>query len=160
MIIRNATANDLTAIYTINQDNVPHVGQVDMDWFKKYLELAHHFRVVEVDQKVFGFMVAMLPTTDYKSENFLWFKKNYDSFIYVDRIAISKKHIGKGYGRFLYDDLTKSTKHTTNLITCEVNINPPNPESLAFHKKLGFKKVGNLETKNATVTVCLLEKSI
>ena len=29
-------------------------------------------------------------------------------------------------------------------MTCEVNITPPNPNSMLFHKHMGFKKVGTI----------------
>lgn len=160
MLLRNATPNDLNVIFTINKANVPHVGDVSLEWFKKYLSLSHYFRVIEVEHKVVGFMIAMLPLTDYKSENFLWFKKNYDSFVYVDRIAIDQNYIGQGYGKKLYEDLASVSEGNTNLIACEVNTNPPNPESLAFHKKIGFNEVGILVTKNGNVTVSLLIKNL
>jgi predicted GNAT superfamily acetyltransferase len=41
-------------------------------------------------------------------------------------------------------------------VTCEVNLDPPNPESLAFHARLGFARVGEQETKGGSVTVALL----
>ena len=160
MIIRDATKNDLDAVFAINQANVPHVGSVDINWFQTYLPLAQYFRVIEVDNEVVGFMVAMLPSTDYKSENFLWFKKQYGSFIYVDRIAIQSTHIGKGYGKSLYEDLALQYKDKVDMITCEVNTRPANPDSLAFHKRLGFDAVGTLITKGGTIEVSLLRKSI
>jgi predicted GNAT superfamily acetyltransferase len=41
-------------------------------------------------------------------------------------------------------------------VTCEVNLDPPNPGSEAFHARLGFKQVGVQSTKGGAVTVSLL----
>ena len=38
-------------------------------------------------------------------------------------------------------------------VTCEVNIEPPNPASLAFHSRLGFSEVDRQDTGYATVTL-------
>ena len=43
-------------------------------------------------------------------------------------------------------------------MTCEVNITPPNPNSMLFHKHMGFKKVGTQENKKDKVKVAFLEK--
>jgi predicted GNAT superfamily acetyltransferase len=45
-------------------------------------------------------------------------------------------------------------------VTCEVNLEPPNPRSLAFHDRLGFVQVGELVTKNDTITVALLASPV
>lgn len=160
MKIRNAEEKDLVAIHTINQDNVPHVGSVDINWMKLYLDRSFYFKVIEDKNTIAGFVIAMLPTTPYESENFLWFKKNYSSFVYVDRIAIDKNYVGKGLGKKLYEDVERSMKMTSKLLTCEVNIEPPNPTSLAFHKKLGFQVLGHLDTKGGKVKVALLGKTV
>ena len=41
-------------------------------------------------------------------------------------------------------------------MTCEVNIEPPNPASLAFHARMGFDRVGEQSTKGGEVVVALL----
>ena len=41
-------------------------------------------------------------------------------------------------------------------VTCEVNLDPPNPGSLAFHERLGFERLGSQATKGGSVTVALL----
>lgn len=160
MKIRDAQTKDLSAVLKINQDNTPHVGSIDMAWLERYLQTAYSFRVIEDDEKILGFMIAMLPTTDYNSENFLWFKNNYPSFVYVDRIAIESNVVGKGLGRKLYEDIEARMLGESTLLTCEVNLKPANPASLAFHKNLGFKELGTLDTKGGSVTVSLLGKHI
>ena len=45
-------------------------------------------------------------------------------------------------------------------MTCEVNLEPPNPESLAFHDRLGFGRVGEQATKGGSVVVALLSRDV
>jgi predicted GNAT superfamily acetyltransferase len=160
MNIRDATPKDLDSVFMINQKHVPQVGSVDKSWFENYLPKAYSFRVIETEFKIVGFMVAMLPSTDYQSENFLWFKANYPSFVYVDRIAIDSNYIGLGLGKKLYEDIESRMSSESTFLTCEVNLKPANPESLAFHKKLGFQELGTLDTKGGSVKVSLLGKHL
>jgi len=44
-------------------------------------------------------------------------------------------------------------------LTCEVNLDPPNPTSLAFHERQGFVSVGGLPTHDGRI-VNLLQKSL
>jgi uncharacterized protein len=45
-------------------------------------------------------------------------------------------------------------------VTCEVNLEPPNPVSQRFHESLGFVEVGRQETYGGSVTVQLLERRL
>ena len=45
-------------------------------------------------------------------------------------------------------------------VTCEVNLEPPNPASLAFHARLGFRQVGEQVTKGGSVRVALLARAV
>lgn len=46
------------------------------------------------------------------------------------------------------------------VLTCEVNLEPPNPHSLAFHHRLGFTQVGEQVTTRGTVRVALLVRPV
>jgi uncharacterized protein len=89
------------------------------------------------------FMIAFDDRTDYHSPNFLWFKARHPRFAYVDRIAVAAHARGSGAGRLLYEELFRKARadgHT--LVACEVNSQPPNPGSDAFHARMGFEVVG------------------
>jgi predicted GNAT superfamily acetyltransferase len=155
--IRPAAAADLPKVHAINESFVPRVGKEDLFWFEKYLRLADVFWVYERDNDVLGYFVAMRPHCDYKSENFLWFKKRYDEFLYVDRLAVEARAHGQGIGRAFYQKLAEERRGMVPRITCEVNVRPPNPESYLFHQKIGFREVGQQETKGGTIRVAMLE---
>ncbi len=44
-------------------------------------------------------------------------------------------------------------------LTCEVNLEPPNPASLEFHRRIGFSEVGRLNTRDGR-TVALLSRNV
>jgi len=99
-------------------------------------------------------LISFDQTSAYQHVNFLWFRERYDRFVYVDRVVVSRAARGKGYARALYTDLfqhAKSAGHSR--IACEVNLNPPNPVSDAFHASLGFYEIGRAPNRNNSKTV-------
>ena len=113
------------------------------------------------DDTLFGFVIGMHPGAEYASENYRFFDARSADFLYVDRIVIDGARRGAGIGRALYEAVFDLAR-TGGLreVTCEVNLDPPNPESLAFHARLGFARVGEQETKNGSVTVVLLATAV
>lgn len=62
---------------------------------------------------------------------------------YVDRVAVAASARGQGIARRLYEDLAAAVLASgRNGLACEVNLDPPNPGSLAFHARLGFRSAG------------------
>lgn len=159
-MIYKATREDLRSILEINQSFVPKVSSVDLAWMEKYLAASAYFRVYKSADKIEGFLIAMLPETEYASVNFGWFKKRYKSFLYIDRVAVSAAAHGKGIGKSLYADLFQFARDQADLVTCEVNIRPRNEISLGFHQKLGFQEVGQQDTGGGELRVSMLAKPV
>ncbi len=90
-----------------------------------------------------AFLIALDEHADYGSPNYLWFKERYERFVYVDRIAVDPAARGKGHARALYEALfARAREAGFPCVVCEVNEEPPNPASDAFHAALGFAVVG------------------
>ena len=101
-----------------------------------------------------AFLMTFDQGADYDSENFLWFRARYPRFVYVDRVVVADHARGRGLARRLYEalfDKTRAAGHT--LVTCEVNADPPNPASDAFHAALGFGEVGHAALRGGDKTV-------
>lgn len=158
--IRRVQLGDLSLLRAINQAALPHVNSqslADLDWFRVQ---APYFKVaVRADVPV-AFLIALLPQIDYDSPNFQWFKRNRDRFVYVDRIVVAEPGRGLGIGQQLYGDLQRFTQPIAPLMTCEVNLRPPNPDSLRFHERFGFVEVGRQETEGGAKEVVLMEKAL
>jgi len=93
-----------------------------------------------------AFLIAFDQGADYQSPNFLWFQARYPRFVYVDRIVVAASARGRGLARALYTDLFGRAVATGHrIVTCEVNVEPPNPGSDAFHAALGFTVVGGAQ---------------
>ncbi len=90
-----------------------------------------------------GLLICFDQDADYDSPNFAWFKARYDRFFYVDRIVVSVSRQGEGLARALYEEAFAAARmagHTMG--AAEINYEPPNPASDAFHTRLGFDEVG------------------
>jgi len=101
---------------------------------------------------------AMLLTFDqaatYDSPNFLWFRARLPRFVYIDRIVVAEAARGRGHASRLYQLLfaqAHQAGHTT--LVCEVNIDPPNPGSDAFHAAQGFTEMGTAAIHGGAKTV-------
>ena len=106
-------------------------------------------------------LIAFDPASDYKSLNYLWFKKHYESFIYIDRIVIAADYRRKGIGLALYKHLEASAGELKiPIMACEYNLRPKNETSRIFHREYGFKEVGRQETEGGHKTVSLQIKPI
>jgi hypothetical protein len=158
-IISIATEADLPEVLAINEACTPHVSSISLEELRALAAQACHFKVVRIGGQVAGFFLALGPGQVYESLNYRWFCERYEDFIYVDRIAISREFRGTGIGRMFYEDLERTTASGVAWITCEVNLRPPNPESLAFHQRLGFQEVGQQDTEGGGKRVSLLVRA-
>jgi uncharacterized protein len=103
----------------------------------------------------------MRPGADYESENYAFFEARGVDHLYVDRIVVAASERGAGLGAVLYEAVfAAAAAEGRREVTCEVNLDPPNPGSLAFHERLGFRSVGTQATKGGTVTVSLLAAAV
>lgn len=88
-------------------------------------------------------LIAFDENAGYDNQNFAWFDARLKRFIYVDRIIVSERCQGQGFARRLYDELfVRAAASAQTIIACEINIDPPNPGSVAFHERLGFRSIG------------------
>lgn len=96
-----------------------------------------------------GLLISFDQDADYNGLNFTWFQKRYARFVYVDRVIVANHRRGHGIARRLYSDLIASMREEAQtLLTCEINLNPPNPVSLAMHAAIGFKELAQATLPN------------
>lgn len=160
IIIRDVGAADMDSVLDLNQSEVPHVGSVDLEQMNWYAANAHYFRVAESAAGLAAFLVGMRPGSSYESPNYRWFCRHYDEFAYVDRVAVAKHARRAGIAARLYDDFAAAMPDSVGVMTCEVNIRPPNASSLTFHERLGFKQVGSLTSEGGEKIVALLARNL
>lgn len=162
MRIREVRREDFEPLHVLNQSEVPHVGTLSRQDFDRLMLSAYRVRVVADPEKEVphGYLIAFREDSSYGSPNFKWFQARYPSFVYVDRIVVGPRLRGQGWGRKLYEDVMGLVRGSTGLVTCEVNLLPPNPESMAFHQKLGFTQVGKLDSDGGKKSLAMLALQI
>lgn len=142
-LVRPVAERDMAAVVAMNEADVARLSPLTMDSLDRLARLASYFRVVELDGRVAGFLLALASSTAYEGANFLWFKERYAGFLYVDRVVVAADARRAGIASELYEDLEiEAAARGVGRITCEINQRPPNPESHAFHERHGFAEVG------------------
>ncbi len=160
VLLRELEPADLPAILALNNDAVPAVPMMDDDEMAMLTAITT-LGVAAVDEHdlgtPLGFVLALDPGLEYASENYRWFMARGTDFLYVDRIVIGEDSRGSGLGRLLYGAVfDRARTDGRGEVTCEVNVQPPNPASMAFHQALGFARVGEQWTKGGATRVALL----
>lgn len=147
-VIRPLASTDLDRVLAINEANVPEVGSVDLARLEFIVAESPIALVAEVDDEVAGFCLVLDEHSSYDSVNYRWFIERFDRFMYLDRVAIEASARGRGLGRALYDEVDRlmAARGGVERLALEVNVDPPNEPSLAFHARLGFAEVGQQDT--------------
>ena len=143
MKIRNALPQDAAAILALNEDAVHFLSAMDLSRLEQLQQEAVWHQVVELNGQVVGFVLALREGADYQSANYRWFAGRYAHFLYIDRIVIAEAVRGLGMGAMLYQRVLDYARETrVPYLTCEYDLDPPNPVSEKFHQTFGFEEVG------------------
>lgn len=160
-MVRPLTADDAVTLVPLNDAAAPAVPLTSAADLARLIELSSLALAAQRDDTIVGFIIAISPGADYDSENYRFFESRTTDHLYVDRIVIDEQERGSGLGSALYDAVFDAARRDGRAeVTCEVNLDPPNPRSMAFHERLGFVRVATQETKAGTVTVALLAASV
>lgn len=143
----------------LNNAHAEETSALDKASLTALLDMAFYAR--GTDRGATALLIALDQNAGYNNPNFLWFKAYRESFVYIDRIIIASAARGQGIARSLYEDLfAAATQAGHDRVVCEVNIDPPNRVSEAFHAAMGFDAVGQATIHSRTKTVRYLERSL
>jgi predicted GNAT superfamily acetyltransferase len=133
---------DRAGVLALNLASETETSPLDAPALEGLLEAAFHVGLRDAGRT--AVLIAFDQDAAYGSPNFLWFRERYRRFVYVDRIIVSAAARGQGHARSLYEEFFAAARAAGHdLACCEVNIEPPNPGSDAFHAALGFVEVGD-----------------
>jgi predicted GNAT superfamily acetyltransferase len=148
---------DAAVMLPLNNAHAQETSALDGASLTALLDTAFYAR--GIDRGATALLIALDQNATYDSPNFLWFKAHRESFVYIDRIIIASAARGQGLAKSLYEDLFAAAKYAGHdRVVCEVNIDPPNHASEAFHAVMGFEAVGVATIHNGTKTVSYLER--
>jgi hypothetical protein len=155
--VRAADLTDEAFILALNDASQPAVGplsQTDMIAFRR---AGAAIRVAHVAQAgPVGFAILLTPGTAYGSDNYAWFEQRFGRHLYIDRIAVAAAARRRGVASALYADAEAACRASgLERLTAEVNVDPPNPESLEFHAARGFVRLCERPSRSGKRVVML-----
>ena len=149
---------DREALLALNNDHAVALSFVTAE---RFAELAKRAVYLRGFAPALGFLMAFDQDAGVSGPNYAWFKARYPRFVYIDRVVIATEGRRQGLAQALYTDLlakAAATGHTA--VGCEINSDPPNPASDAFHAKLGFETVGTARLADRDKTVRYLVRTL
>ena len=155
--IRDLGLLDIAVMLSLNNANATETSLLDEAGMGALLRTAFYAR--GTDGGATAFLIALDHNAAYANPNFRWFKERHKSFVYIDRVIVGQASRGQGIGKKLYLDLfTAANQAGHDRVVCEVNVNPPNPASVAFHAAMGFIGIGDATIHDGKKTVRYFEK--
>lgn len=143
-LLRPIEPRDHPAVLDLNARNVQLLAPMDEERLAQLVAWADRADVIVVEAEVAGFVFTFAPGTAYDSENYRWFSDHRgDAFYYLDRIVLADTRRRLGLGRRVYDELERVAA-TYGRMVLEVNVEPANDPSLAFHRARGYVDVAEL----------------
>jgi predicted GNAT superfamily acetyltransferase len=135
---------DLPAVLALNHAHVELLSPMDEARLRLLIGWACRSDVIVCDGRVAGFVLVFAPGTAYDSPNYRWFTSRYgERFLYLDRVVVDDRYRRRGLATAAYDLIEAGAADHGRLVL-EVNVDPPNDASLAFHGARGYEEVGRL----------------
>ncbi len=147
IIYRDATNDDTATVCTLNRIDEVRLSPMDPERFAALRAAACYCKVAQCEGEVAAFLIGFSDGADYDSDNYRWFDARMKNFFYIDRIVVDARFRGRGLASGLYRDVQAHARdHALHWLAAEIDIEPPNPVSLAFHSHLGFSEIGTQVT--------------
>ena len=160
-IIRPFSTADYEAILCLNEESVHFLSPMSEQRLAHlHAQSAVHL-LAEAADSVSAFLLAFREGADYDSPNYQWFASRYERFLYIDRVVVSNRSRASGLGSRLYEHVfAQAAQDGVPIVTCEFDLQPPNPASERFHGKFGFHEVGRQSAAAGTKLVSLQVASV
>lgn len=142
---------DVDDVLALNERHVELTAPLSADRLA-YLARVGRVERIAVDEAFAGFVVTVPSGAAYDGSNFAWFSERYPRFAYLDRIVVHEGFRRRGLASRVYDEL-EARPATAPLLVLEVNSDPPNEPSLAFHRGRGFADVGERDFEGHRVAM-------
>lgn len=156
MPLRTASYMDFHAILALNDESEHFLSPLDEFRLTQLHEMSAVHWVMDGPDGILGFLLAFREQTDYDSLNYRWFQDRYSQFLYIDRVVVDGGKQSIGVGSYMYQQLFDYAKRlNVACLTCEYDLDPPNPVSERFHRRFGFREVGRQRVADGNKQVSL-----
>ena len=161
IIPRRIDDADLPALLALNNAHAAEIAFNDEGRFRALVASATLSMALGPAGDPDAFLVAFDHQAPPQGPNHAWFLARRARFLYVDRVCVHARARRRGLARSLYTGAFAAAVHRgLPLLCCEVNSEPPNPASDAFHAALGFVEVGRAFLPDRGKSVRYLERSV
>jgi predicted GNAT superfamily acetyltransferase len=144
---------DVPRVLDLNAAHVELLSPLDEDRLAALRAWATRADVIVSGGEVAGFVIVFGPGSAYDSPNYRWFAERYGRhFHYLDRVVVDAAFRRRGLASAVYDEVEAAAAPCGRL-AIEVNLDPPNVPSLAFHRARGYSEVGQLGPSGHTVSL-------
>jgi predicted GNAT superfamily acetyltransferase len=157
-LIRPMTEEDAGFVVALNKELEWAAAPMDAERLTMLRKQAELAVVVDDVEGPAAFAITLGPGTSYDSVNYLWFCGRFEQFLYLDRIMVAEHARRRGIGSLIYDAMEEHARAFGRMV-CEVNSEPPNEPSLAFHLGRGYQERGHQRMPDGHEVV-LLEKPL
>jgi len=138
---------DLPAVLALNNAHAAATSPHDADSLAGLVAMADVALVADAPGD--AFLIGLFDGAPYASTNYRWFADRFDRFAYVDRVVVAGHARRRGLASALYGAMFAAAADSGRDRVCaEVNSDPPNPVSDAFHAARGFFVVGQAQRPN------------
>jgi len=160
--LRVMRESDIPAVALLNAAAAPELIDIGEDGFRALLPLCDVALIASRPTgEPIAFLLSLGQHQPYDSENYQYFERRGVRHQYIDRIVVASSAKGTGIGRALYESVfERARERGANEVTCEVNVDPLDEASAAFHDRMGFREVGRHMTRGGTVEVALLARDV
>ena len=143
ILMRKWQPDDEADILRLNAESVSVLSPMDSARFSELRDMCRLLSVAEKSGQAVGFLMGFCDGAGYDSPNYRWFAARLKRFLYIDRVVVSRQMRGLGLGRLFYNEAQRwAVEHQLAWLAAEVDLQPPNTASLAFHQQLKFVEVG------------------
>ena len=150
--LRQACFSDENDILRLNAASVAETSPMDSDRFRSLFDMSTQTIVAKQDSGVVGFLMGFGDGCACDSMNYCWFANRLKQFFYIDRIVVSADARGSGIGTAFYSHIELWAQVAgLHWLAAEMNLEPANKASLAFHAKQGFVPVGTQSLEGGKV---------
>ncbi len=158
---RAIEAADLPALAALHELHADEIGRADEPRLRALLASAALARALGPAGDPDAFLLAFDERTPPQGPNHAHFLARGGSFLYVDRVCVHPRARRRGLARALYEEAFASAAAAgKERVVCEVNFDPPNPGSDAFHAALGFVEVGRAHLPDRGKSVRYLARPV
>ena len=158
-VLRVLSVGDADRILDLNNEHAVETSLLNLSTAEHLLAMCFYAKGVRPGMR--AFLLALDQNAAYDNQNFHWFRRRFERFVYIDRIIVAQDARGRGLARLMYEDLFAAANSAGHVrVVCEVNIDPPNEGSLAFHRSMEFVALADVVLKGGSKRVRYLAKEL